>query len=209
VLCDEFDSMWSDFWQSGQCRSFVKEYELSKSRLMTLRTGYYLRSADAPSELVFLDLAGALAATTPKYCETEYGFPKGRRNMNESDLQCARREFEEETGVDASRLVMVPGVKPFEEVFTGSNHVRYRHVYFLAWLRPHPEAEDRVVDLPVDNPVQMKEVRAVAWVDGDAVMARIRDENPERREMFRRVQQMASQLPRAARVTSWHGPPSR
>ncbi len=30
-----------------------------------------------------------------------YGFPKGHKNKNESDLDCALREIKEETGVDA------------------------------------------------------------------------------------------------------------
>ena len=36
------------------------------------------------------------------YESPEWGFPKGRRNMHESDLDCAKREFEEETGIDES-----------------------------------------------------------------------------------------------------------
>ena len=32
-----------------------------------------------------------------RYSDTEWGFPKGRRNNNEKDIECANREFYEET----------------------------------------------------------------------------------------------------------------
>ena len=59
--------------------------------------------------------------------EPEWGFPKGRRNYKEKDLECALREFEEETGIQKSSLTIIKNLNPFEEIFTGSNLKSYKH----------------------------------------------------------------------------------
>ena len=161
-----------------------------------LRTGYYLRPPGASTSgtsnvangnLVFFSLAVALESTLSMHADTEFGFPKGRRNINETDVQCALREFSEETGVDAADVRVVPGICPFEEVFSGSNGVRYRHVYYLAELRPGSRAWEDIGIVPVVDPVQLREVKAVGWFEANGVRTRIREENVERREVFRAV----------------------
>ena len=194
-----FDELWQGFWQSDTTRTFMKEYEQSKARFTALSDGYLLRTAAAstaaaspidnepktmPTNVVFFSLGIALAGTVAKHAETEWGFPKGRRNINESDLRCACREFKEETGFDVSGIHVLSHVKPFEEIFSGSNRVRYRHVYYLAQLKPRHDSTPPVLDM-----MQQREIRTAGWFDFDGVMARIRDENVERREMFKRVHQ--------------------
>ena len=134
LASSEFDGLWHGFWQSDHNRSFMKEYELSKGRFEMLRTGYYLRPPSGKQ--IFFSMEVALRDTHAEHDDTEFGFPKGRRNINESDLQCAMREFSEETGVAAADLQLLPAAGSVEEVFVGSNNVRYRHVYFVAALRP-------------------------------------------------------------------------
>lgn len=136
-------------------------------------------------ELVLFGLGVALDATVAEHDETEFGFPKGRRNVNESDLQCALREFAEESGISASDLRLSGTLaSPFEEVFTGSNNVRYRHVYYLAELRASSSAFDEVGVKPVVDAVQLREVKATGWFDAEGVLARIRKHNVERRDLF-------------------------
>ena len=51
--------------------------------------------------------------------EPEWGFPKGRSNYKEKDLECALREFEEETGIQKASLTIIKNLNPFEEIFNG------------------------------------------------------------------------------------------
>lgn len=81
--------------------------------------------------------------TGGEFEEPEWGFPKGRKNHKEKDLQCALREFEEETGYDTREIQLVENLSPFEEIFTGSNYKSYKHKYFLALLR---DSDDAVVE---------------------------------------------------------------
>jgi 8-oxo-dGTP pyrophosphatase MutT (NUDIX family) len=78
--------------------------------------------------------------------ETEWEFPKGRRNFNEKDLECALREFEEETGILSSKINIIENVLPFEEIFIGTNHKSYKHKYFLAYMN---ENEDQLNNFQV------------------------------------------------------------
>ena len=59
--------------------------------------------------------------------EAEWGFPKGRRNYQEKDFECALREFTEETGINSKNLHNIQNILPFEEIFTGSNYKSYKH----------------------------------------------------------------------------------
>ena len=69
-----------------------------------------------------------------KYRQTpEWGFPKGRKLEYESDKQCAIREFSEETCIENTK-VSILHYKPLEEIFTSSNGVCYKHIYYIASL---------------------------------------------------------------------------
>lgn len=57
--------------------------------------------------------------------------PKGHRKRGESDLACALREFEEETGIDAGRITLVDGFR-FEVGYQPSRKVAKTVVLFAA-----------------------------------------------------------------------------
>ena len=66
----------------------------------------------------------------------KWGFPKGNINENESELNAALRECEEETGI--KKLKIIPGFKKnedyiYKDIYTGSNElVKKNVVYYLA-----------------------------------------------------------------------------
>lgn len=70
----------------------------------------------------------------PIYKNPEFGFPKGRKNRGESAKDCAIREFTEESGFVESDIKIIDEVQPIVENLTGTNGVRYRHIYYLAEL---------------------------------------------------------------------------
>ena len=92
------------------------------------------------------------------YQESEWGFPKGRRSPRESDMDCAIREFTEETNIQRSAYVICKNLL-LSETFNGTNGVPYRHDYFIALLQK-PSA----IDLgQVMTTMQQKEVSAIEW----------------------------------------------
>ncbi|GAX84492.1 hypothetical protein CEUSTIGMA_g11912.t1 [Chlamydomonas eustigma] len=185
LATEAFEDLWHGFWQSDHHRSYMREYEQSRSRYELLRSGYYLR-APYTKALTPFSLEIALDSTSSSTHEDcEFGFPKGRMNAGETEVQCSLREFEEETGVPSTDIRLVPGGR-FEEVFVGSNQVRYRHIYYLAELDEGSawHSQPSGVHLPVTDPVRLREVKAIGWFCADAVIARIRPEHAERRQLF-------------------------
>jgi 8-oxo-dGTP pyrophosphatase MutT (NUDIX family) len=140
----------------------------------------------------FVNLEAILSSTTSQYDSTEWGFPKGRRNINENDFGCALREFREETGIPNRYVYVVRNIKPFEEVFTGLNKIRYRHVYFIATYIATNNEHDVGVD--PSNTTQTREVRNVEWFDYEDAQGNIRPFNVERKELFKRVNTMVSKM---------------
>jgi len=59
--------------------------------------------------------------------------PKGRLNNNESKINCAVREFKEETDIDLCSYVFVPTIKPIIESYISAG-IRYYHMYYVAYM---------------------------------------------------------------------------
>lgn len=70
----------------------------------------------------------------PIYKTPELGFPKGRKNRGETSRECAIREFVEESGYNEDDIKIIDEIQPITEILTGTNGVRYRHIYYLAEL---------------------------------------------------------------------------
>jgi 8-oxo-dGTP pyrophosphatase MutT (NUDIX family) len=188
----EFDSLWNDMWCRGSnaenevnTKNFNKEFKDATEKFKLLKNGYHVLSVETGDpQLVSIDKI--LEDTRSEYNETEWGFPKGRRNINEDDLSCAFREFKEETGIYPRNIKMCMDYKPLEEVFTGSNKIRYKHVYYIAkYVCPNSESSDSMFD--PQNKVQGKEVKDVQWFNYQEAQSKIRGCNVERKELFKRL----------------------
>ena len=119
----------------------------------------------------------------PFVISTDFEFPKGRRNLNESDINCAFREFEEESGVNSNKIILCNFIKkPMEEVFLSLNKIRYRHIYYLAYHK-----YNNMIMFNKDNKIQCKEVKDVQWFTYDEIIEKIRDIHIQRIELFKRV----------------------
>ena len=111
--------------------------------------------------------------------EPEWGFPKGRRDYNEKDMDCALREFEEETGLSKDNVSIVQNIVPIEEIFTGSNYKSYKHKYYIAYI------DNINSDSPIEY--QESEVSKVQWLSFDECLKIIRPYNLEKQDIIERV----------------------
>lgn len=190
----EFEELWQYLWSHSQGKNFVKEYQRSKAKFTILKAGYMLKRIEENNpSTVFINLTYLLQNTKPKLYETEWGFPKGRRNRSyEDDRHCALREFREETGIDLSEVRCRRELKPFEEVFTGSNKVRYKHVYYIAYVSPELLFHTKLYN--PENKCQTREIRNVKWFDYDEAQQKILPDNVERKELLKRVNAVISKM---------------
>lgn len=116
---------------------------------------------------------------TTTWEEQEWGFPKGRRNSNESEVACALREYEEETGYDRHGVVLLQNVLPFEEIFIGSNYKAYKHKYYVVFGAPKTLRK-----------FQESEVSDLQWFTYEEVLEKIRPYNVERKKVLASVHRM-------------------
>ena len=120
-----------------------------------------------------------LSNTYETWTEPEWGFPKGRRNAQESDFECAKREFSEETGFSSSQLKNIRNIIPPEEIFTGSNYNSYRHKYYLMYL-PY--------EVSIKNhDFQRSEISDMEWKSFEMCLQCIRPYNFEKKKVITNV----------------------
>lgn len=179
ILSKSFEELWKELW-SHSCRVFAKEFAVARDKFNMLKNGYLLRTKDGPIKRI--DVSHIYAQLKRTLHETEWGFPKGRRNFYEDDKRCALREFKEETGINLAHIRILRDMKPVEEVFSGTNHMRYKHVYYLAKLVANTNA---IFD--PNNKHQVREIKDVKWFCYHDAQAKINDAYIERKELLKRV----------------------
>jgi len=134
-----FEKLWRKLWGNGR--------ELDSEEYKSAQTKFAM-----------LPIARLLEETPAKFRDPEWGFPKGRRVRGESDVDCAIREFAEETNIDSAAYKVFPEIT-FTETFVGTNGVSYRHIYFVALLK-----DSRQFNLDSKlTAIQRREVSAVEW----------------------------------------------
>ena len=70
--------------------------------------------------------------STTKWDETEWGIPKGRKQSKEQDMNCAIREFIEETNININNIKVLYNLKPIVEEYVSINNIKYKHIYYFA-----------------------------------------------------------------------------
>tara|TARA_Y100000992_G_scaffold199213_1_gene135648 strand:+ start:7221 stop:7937 length:717 start_codon:yes stop_codon:yes gene_type:complete len=120
----------------------------------------------------------AIHNSKSRWFEPEWGFPKGRRNPGEKDLDCGIREFVEETGYSVNDIELIENVVPYEEIFVGSNNKLYKQKYYLAFNSNNIDILDKY---------QKSEVSKIEWVTLDKCLKIIRDYNVEKIKLIKSI----------------------
>ena len=129
---NSFFEIWSKLWgKTGTKEPTNSEYKVSKDKFESLR----LKTGDSTLSLSFFT-----KTIKPMYEWSEWGFPKGRRHSNESNMNCACREFEEETGYNNSQYTLLD-FDPIKEEFVGTNGIPYCHIYQMAVVHEKNESQ--------------------------------------------------------------------
>ena len=171
LLNDPFDKLWKMMWGETSGIQYRNEESVSLKKFETIKAGVLVNN-------VLVTLSDLIKNSQSTWNETEWEFPKGRRNYQEKDLDCALREFEEETGYSQKDIIIIENILPFEEIFIGSNHKSYKHKYFLAYMN------DTIDNL---QNFQKTEVSKLEWKTIDECLQSIRPYNLEKKKLIRNV----------------------
>tara|TARA_B100000497_G_C7534633_1_gene324004 strand:+ start:125 stop:715 length:591 start_codon:yes stop_codon:yes gene_type:complete len=174
---NDFEYLWNSMWINNT-NNMRKEYNISATKFKSLKNGYKIKANDS-----IIDITLDLLISTESLFETEWEFPKGRRKINEKDIHCALREFEEESGIDKTLLCIEENCKQYEEIFIGNNKLRYRNVFYLASY-----TKNNIHDIFYNskNYDQIKEIKDVQWFDYNTICAKIHNKI-EKLELFKRI----------------------
>jgi 8-oxo-dGTP pyrophosphatase MutT (NUDIX family) len=171
LLNEPFDKLWKMMWGETSGIQYRNEESVSLKKFETIKAGILVNN-------VLVTLSDLIKNSQSTWNETEWEFPKGRRNYQEKDLDCALREFEEETGYSQKDIIIIENILPFEEIFIGSNHKSYKHKYFLAYMN------DTIDNL---QNFQKTEVSKLEWKTTDECLQSIRPYNLEKKRLIRNV----------------------
>ncbi len=115
-----FENLWNSLWKkTSKNKIFQKEFKNSK---------------DLFEKLILCGEMEKLLKIKPDYTTPEWGFPKGRRNLFEKNLDCALRELEEETSIKSEDVDILNKISCVNEQYTGTNNLEYRHIYYLGYI---------------------------------------------------------------------------
>ena len=158
-----WDEIWDSLWRNHKSRSYKNEYNSSFKKFTQI------------------DLLEIVEKYPAEYIFQEFGFPKGRRNIKESDLTCAKREFMEETGYNDSDYELDENLHTIVEEFTGTNGIRYRHVYYLAKMK------NNVHNAGVYTNTQKEEIRNIGWFNFYECLSLVRSYDTAKKDVVRQV----------------------
>jgi 8-oxo-dGTP pyrophosphatase MutT (NUDIX family) len=135
---NDFNTLWYNLWLKN---AYKKKYsnEMTKSN----KQFDYLKSIN-----FFTDIKS-------EYLSTEWEIPKGGKKNNETNINCALREFKEETSLDNSDIKIVNCIDPIHDIFTGTNYKEYRHIFYTAVSN---------IDTTEDIYYNNEEIANVQWV---------------------------------------------
>ena len=173
VLEKPFCELWAELWGIKINKS--TDMSISGDKFNKLKKGIHLKQSS-------YSLSTLIKETTTSWNNPEWGFPKGRRNVQEKDLQCAIREFCEETGYSSNKLKMLDNIYTFEEIFTGSNLKSYKHKYYVGYM-------DKQNTTNIDQ-FQTSEIGEMKWVTYEEGMNLIRPYNYEKKEEFTKINKL-------------------
>lgn len=181
ILNTEFMTLWSRLWGNLTTNGQYKHEEIvSQKKFDQLKEGIYKdTNKDTYLTSKQISLQTFVQNSSTQWSETEWEFPKGRRNAQEKDIDCALREFEEETGLFRENICVAENILPMEEIYLGSNHKSYKHKFFLAYTTDSNYNN-------IDN-YQRNEVSKIEWKTYNECIQSMRPYNVEKKQLITNV----------------------
>jgi 8-oxo-dGTP pyrophosphatase MutT (NUDIX family) len=168
IVKESFETLWTRLW--GNARDLdTPEYEMAKQKFESL------------------DRKKVVSLVPSKFVEPEWGFPKGRRMRGETDVECAEREFFEETNIPKESYTICETMT-FTETFVGTNNVHYKHIYFVALMK-----DSKIMNLKQKfTSSQRREISGIAWKSLTECKNVTRPHYVERKKMITELERMIS-----------------
>ena len=170
ILTMEFENLWKKLWGNFIGIQYRGEEHHAREKFIQIKRGIKIYGEGN------YDLKSLVEDSNTNWKTPEWGFPKGRRNYQETDITCAYREFQEETGYLKEQLNMITNLQPFEEIFVGSNYKSYKNKYYVAKF---------ISDNTPTDCYEISEVSDMKWLTLEECMKYIRPYNLEKKQILK------------------------
>ena len=171
IYTKSFHELWSTLWNNKH--KYNDEYTRSKHKFYNLRNNKYSIGIQH------------LVERTTQYTEPEWGFPKGRKNINETNIQTAERECYEETnivGTDYTIQTYNDKEITFKEEYSAFNNKVYKLVYYLGHID-----NNNTYAINEFNTYQKNEISNIGFYSLDSIIKLIRPYNVEKIQVIKKV----------------------
>ena len=172
---DNFEKLWNNLWVENEEKKIRYRNEYYKSLINFNKLNKGLTISDNK-----ITLSEIIDNSMSEWLEPEWGFPKGRRNIRENNINCALREFEEETDFSKEQIKLFPQQKPLVEEFIGSNNKIYKHIYYIAKMNTLIE--------PIINKnktIQLIEIGDIKWFTLEECLKKIRSYDVSKKKVLK------------------------
>jgi len=137
----------------------------------------------------FYTLDNIILNSPTRFIDPEWGFPKGRRNKHETDIDCAMRELREETNITPNQYTILHQIPPAVENLIGENNKMYKYFYHIAMVTENIE-----LVINEDNLDQFYEVSKIEWLTANKIIEKFRPCYQHRKKIIKMLDEHLKML---------------
>ena len=160
LLNNKFEYLWKNLWHIKSINKNDK-FINNQNKFYNLKNGLFINNKFYNLKILFCDINN-------NWNETEWEIPKGKRKYNEIDIETAKREFFEETGISDDNYEIVNNIKLIEN-YKGINNYNYRNIYYVAKINKYIEPK-----INYSNKSQYCEISKIQWFNNKFIFNIIR-----------------------------------
>lgn len=157
IKTKSFNELWRSLWNiKSKTFPMKKDYRTSEKKFNKIKT----------IKNIF-DIVG--------YNDSEWEFPKGKKNINETNKEAACRELEEETNIKNTDYEIIENIIPINETIIGENNVIYKNIYYIGIC-----ISKNNIFINENNKDQINEIKQVKLFTKKQASDSLRDYNSEK-----------------------------
>ena len=168
-----WEYLWLDNFYSKSTDKIRKDKDIAKFKYDNIKNSYTVNNIN-------IDIMYFIKNKSDFYEDPEWGFPKGRRNFNETNFQTARREFCEETGIKDNDIFLSISCPCFDEEYKSYDNITYRNTYYLAEFL----GDINEIKITPENKEQYTEVSDIGFFDLQSSLDLIRDYSEKKKNIL-------------------------
>ena len=178
LLNKKFSFLWEFLWMDKKFNKggnrTKRDYETAYEKFHKIKEGY--------GENKKINIEKFINEKNKFYIEQEWGFPKGRRNFNETNYNAAIREFIEETNIQKKDIICTPDSPFFEEIYISYDNIQYKNIYYLAKYKGSGN-----ITIDTTKHEQFTEISNIDFFTKEEVINKFRDYDLEKKKLINQI----------------------